>query len=274
MRAVISLFLILFVSTIAFGQNSLELKNHTPLQYSTIEDIPIPDGYKRIACSSSSFGSYLRTLPLKQNNNTVYLYNGQQKGNQKAQFAVVKMDVGKRDLQQCADAIMRLRAEYLFQENRKQEIHFNFVNGMQVDYVKYAAGNRMRVKGNKTKWVKTAKASNTYRTFRNYMNLIFSYAGTASLVKELKPVSSVKGIALGDVFIIGGSPGHAVIVVDVASNASGKKIFMLAQSYMPAQEIHVLRNPKLLNSPWYFLEDEQQLQTPEYWFRSSNLRRF
>ena len=61
---------------------------------------------------------------------------------------------------------------------------------------------------------------------------------------------------IGDVFIIGGSPGHAVIVVDMAVNPeTHEKVFLLAQSYMPAQQIQLLKNnndPDL--SPWYSQE--------------------
>ena len=64
--------------------------------------------------------------------------------------------------------------------------------------------------------------------------------------RYLKPGVSVPYTSLqpGDVFIKGGSPGHAVIVVDVAIyTQTGKKVFLLAQSYMPAQQIHILVNP-------------------------------
>ena len=70
------------------------------------------------------------------------LYNGSPKGNQSAHAAVFNVDVGNQDLQQCADAVMRLRAEYLFGKGRYEEIHFNFTNGFNADYVKYAEGNR------------------------------------------------------------------------------------------------------------------------------------
>jgi len=39
---------------------------------------------------------------------------------------------------------------------------------------------------------------------------------------------SIKNMNIGDVFIVGGSPGHAVIVVDMAVNSDGEKIFLLA----------------------------------------------
>ncbi len=80
---------------------------------------------------------------------------------------------------------------------------------------------------------------------------------------------------IGDVFIYGGTPGHAVIIVDMCENAKGEKFFMIAQSYMPAQEIHILKNkndPKL--SPWYPVNFGDALETPEWDFRKEELKRF
>jgi hypothetical protein len=77
----------------------------------------------------------------------------------------------------------------------------------------------------------------------------------------------------GDVFIKGGFPGHAMIVVDVAVNSYGKRLFMLAQSYMPAQDIHIVNN--LLEKeigPWYSLNDT--IITPEWIFYRSQLRKW
>ena len=72
-----------------------------------------PTGYTREVCDEHSFAAYLRQLPLLPKGSKVLLYNGQEKRNQAAAFAVVDMEIGNRDLQQCADAVMRLRAEYL-----------------------------------------------------------------------------------------------------------------------------------------------------------------
>lgn len=107
------------------------------------------------------------------------------------------------------------------------------------------------------------------------MNYIFAYANTASLRRELTKVSDIKNIQVGDVFIQQGNPfGHAIIVVDVAKNEHDEKIFMLAQSYMPAQETQILVNKKNAQlSPWYKVK-EGTLHTPEWTFESTDLRRF
>jgi hypothetical protein len=63
------------------------------------------------------------------------------------------------------------------------------------------------------------------------------------LEKELKPADP-NDLQIGDIFIQGGFPGHAVVVVDVALNTdNGQQVFLLAQSYMPAQDIQILQNP-------------------------------
>lgn len=238
--------------------------------------IRVPDGFERQPAPEGSFAGWLRGIPLKAGRPQVKLYNGEEKGNQTAHHAVIDMDVGKRDLQQCADAVMRLRAEYLFSAKKTSDIHFNFTSGDKCDWDRWRQGYRPKISGNKVSWNKSSQPSNTHKNFRAYLNMVYNYAGTASLEKELKKVPSVNEIKAGDVFIYGGFPGHAVLVMDVAVNPSnGKKAFLIAQSYMPAQEMHVLVNPIDSDmSPWYPAEFVGDLQTPEWTFSQNQLRRF
>ncbi|WP_196892926.1 DUF4846 domain-containing protein [Aureivirga marina] len=235
-----------------------------------------PEGFERIVVQKNSFGDYLQNLPLKLANAIVKYYDGSFKWNKNVYEAVVDLEIGKKNLHQCADAVMRLRAEYLWNQKKYDSIHFNFTNGFRVDYKKWMEGNRIAIKGNKTWWKKSAKPSNSYKSFWKYMEIVFSYAGTASLSKELKSIP-LKDLKIGDVFIQGGFPGHAIIVVDVAINSQTKeKIFMLAQSYMPAQETQILKNlNNTENSPWYSLDKiENKLSTPEWTFYKKDLKRF
>jgi hypothetical protein len=233
-----------------------------------------PSGYVRQQLADNTFGSYLRSLPLKSIESKVLLFNGQEKARQVAE-GVVDMEIGTRDLQQCADACIRLRAEYLFRQKRYEDIHFNFTNGWRADYIRWRDGYRISVNGNKCEWKKVAGVDISYSSFRKYLDKVFSYAGTLSLSKEMKQ-TIITEINPGDVFIEGGSPGHAVIVVDVAINQkTGDKIFMLAQSYMPAQEIHILKNFNETSiSPWYRVNENKDLKTPEWFFRNTSLKKF
>ncbi len=234
--------------------------------------IPPPPGFERTPVAPHSFAAWLRALPLKSADAPVRLYNGAPKARQDVHAAVVDIDTGSKDLQQCADAAMRLRAEWLFASGQQDKIAFNFTGGGRVPFKRYAKGERPDAEGHS--WKATAKPDASYGAFRKYMDLVFAYAGTASLEKELKPVAP-SDIQIGDVFIKGGFPGHAVFVIDMAENSVTKsKRFLLVQSYMPAQDIHVLKNPENGNgSPWYAVPDDK-LVTPEWTFAAGSLRRW
>jgi len=196
-----------------------------------------PGGYQRAANTGNGFAEYLRHLQLKPTGTPTKTYQGNIAGTNEYTAAVIDMSIGKQDLQQCADAVMRLRAEYLYHEKKYNKIAFNFTSGFKCDYIHYAKGYRY-VKG---KWVLKSGENFTYTGFLNYMNLVFAYAGTLSLEKELIKVEKIADLQTGDVFIHGGSPGHCFIIMDVAENAVHQKRFLLAQSFMPAQDIQVLQ---------------------------------
>jgi Domain of unknown function (4846) len=241
----------------------------------TIKDrFIVPSGYIRTNEKANSFQNYLRNLPLKPLNSLVTYYNGAKKENDNIYDAVIDLPIGNKDLHQCADAVMRLRADYFYTQKKFDSIHFNFTNGFTVNFSKWIQGYRIAVKGNHTYWVKIEIPNSNYESYWKYMEQIFQYAGTASLAKELTaiPISKMK---IGDVFIKGGFPGHAVIVVDMAVNNKGKKIFLLAQSYMPAQELQILKNPNnSTQSPWFNEDFGDILETPEWVFKKAELKRF
>lgn len=242
----------------------------------TIEDrFNPPIGYKRNAISDNSFQQYLRRLPLKPINSKVTYFDGRLKNNNGVYEAVVDLEIGKKDLHQCADAIIRLRAEYLWNKKEYDSIHFNFTNGFRVDYKEWMNGKRINVNGNSTSWTQREDASNSYESFWRYLETIFTYSGTLSLSNELISINT-NDLQIGDIFIQGGSPGHAIIVVDKAINYyTGEIIFLLAQSFMPAQEIQILINPNNKSiSPWYSYDFGDKLQTPEWTFNRNDLKRF
>jgi hypothetical protein len=218
----------------------------------TIGSIPLPAGYRRVDVPPGSFGAWLRRLRLRDDR-TVYLYNGQPKRNQSAQYAVLDIPVGDKDLQQCADAVMRMRAEYLRDMGRMDEIVFydNLSRAYRPGRVTDRAG------------------------FDRYMEKVFMWCGTLSLERQLHPLGDDEEVLPGDVFIKGGSPGHAVMVMDVAAGTAGRRIFLLAQSYMPAQDIHILLDPaKDASNPWYSLSVTGPLHTPEWTFLPGQRRRW
>lgn len=233
--------------------------NHLPAEFVNKESvpasvglIPVPKGFIRPVYPANSFAFWLRGLLLKTDK-TVYLFNGQLKKNQAAQFAVLDMPRSTTGLQQCADVIMRLRAEYLFLQKRYNEIRFTDFEGRLYD------------------WTKGADR----KGFEKYLDLVFGWCGSASLEKQLNTVPDFNSIEPGDVLIRGGFPGHAVIVADLAINTKGEECYLLIQGYQPAQDIHILINPMDPElSPWYPVSGSDTVYTPEWVFYKSQLRRW
>lgn len=238
-----------------------------------LTDIAPPPGFRRSPVAAGGFAEWLRGLPLHPEGTPVRIYDGALKDNQAAQIAVIDMDVGQKDHQQCADAVMRLRAEYLFSVGRGDDVSFKASNGSDMPWKLWKAGKRPHVSGQRMDWKSGAAAGDSWKSFRNYLDFVFVYAGSWSLQKQLRPVPTLEFVQSGDVIINGGFPGHAVIVVDVVENATGERMFLLAQSYMPAQDVHVLRNPAA-PTPWYPAKSAPSLQTPEWLFSPIRLMRF
>lgn len=235
-----------------------------------VERFDVPFGFTRVKPEEESFGYYLQNLPLKPDGTRVKYYDGREKIKD-VYLAVVDFSLGDRDLQQCADGVIRLRAEYLYAKERYDEIHFNFVSGFNAEFSKWAEGNGISVKGNKVSWNLNNNNNSSYDSFQKYLNMVYAYASTLSLEKELIEKHFSK-LDIGDVFIQGGSPGHCVIVVDMAVNeTTGEKLFMLAQSYMPAQDIQILIGDSQ-DSPWFSSNIEDTLKTPEWTFEVSDLK--
>ncbi|MCS4163305.1 DUF4846 domain-containing protein [Sphingobacterium sp. BIGb0116] len=218
--------------------------------------ILLPEGFKRPTYRVEEFGHFLENLPLYPIDQEVHYYNGKIKPRNNIYNSVVKLDIGKRDLHQCADAVMRLRADYLYQQKRYKDIKFNFLSDSKPRaYTSYAKGDY------------------SYPTYWKYLEYVFAYANTASLHDELPSVKTTQEVKIGDTFIQKGSPiGHAIIVIDLAKDSTGKTIVLLAQSYMPAQEIQILNNwDNSTLSPWYDI-DQDIIKTPEWTFYPKNLK--
>ena len=114
---------ILFSSSLIFSQQINQSGKNI------LERFIPPKNYERVEISENSFGSFLRTFPLKKYGSPVLLYNGQVKRNN-VHVSVFNMPLLNVDLIQCADAVIKLRAEYLYNQKRYSEIQFHITNGI------------------------------------------------------------------------------------------------------------------------------------------------
>lgn len=243
--------------------DSSSMKQRSALRQSKPQLVPArfaPDSWRH----------FLQHLPLK--NGPIVDYKGRIIPDQAKHVAIVDFDIGEGDLQQCADALIRLRAEYLFAQKAYNKIGFHFSSGHYYSWNDYCRGLRPVVRGSQLRFTTVSSCPQTYGSLRKYLNIVFSYAGTASLYKELKPCNS---FAVGTVIITPGYPGHCSIIIDEARNDKGEKIFKLAESFMPAQSIYILQNPYESEAGgWYRLKKTNTIHTASYTFRQYALRTF
>ena len=237
--------------------------------------ILIPNNFKRTVYSEGSFQEYLRNYKLLPSGSKVINYNKEPYFYQKGHVGVLDISVPENGLQQCADALMRIRAEYLWDTGQKDKIGFNFTSGDHCSWSMYSKGFRPKVNGNNVSFHRTASEDTSKNNFYRYLNLIFMYSGTQSLFDELDQINSISELQIGDLLIYPGSPGHVIMIIDEIINSNGDKLFIFAQGNTPAQSVHILKNPNNLRmSPWYDVDIGEYLEISTYYFNEVKFIRF
>lgn len=122
------------------------------------QSVPPPEGFRRIPVKPSSFGDWLRHLPVLPGRPPVKLHSGALKTNQDAHHRIFDIDVGPRDLQQCADAVIRLFAEYQWATGRAHQVCFRYTSGHPVPWTRWRRGQRPQIRGDKVSWASRGPA--------------------------------------------------------------------------------------------------------------------
>lgn len=205
----------------------------------TVEQIAPPTGFARIPLEEGSFGDWLRGLPLEPVGTPVRLWDGSESLNQRWHERVVKLSLLSR-WQECADSVIRLRAEWAVQHGS-----FQF-HGETLRYGMSRSAFEQALKG------------------------LFVTTGTHNLERELARPTDLR---VGDVLVHGGSPGHAVLVMDEAVDPTGHRVVLIGNGFLPARSFYLVRTD---GSPWHRVED---LATglrvePGYSFTWQHVRRF
>jgi len=234
-----------------------------------------PEGFSRVAVEPGSFGEWLRGLPLRPKGAVVDYRGRVILAEDDARLAaVVALDEGRADLQQCADSILRLFAEWQWSRGKRDE-SFRAASGAAMPFSKWIAGERPEADGRKLVWKRAAKPSDRedHGAFRRYLDAVFTWANTGALARDAAK-TRVEELRPGDFFVLAGAPGHAVLVLDVASSKGGERRALLGQGYMPAQSFHVLRPSP--GEVWFKVDPSAEGVDTPFWpvpFPWSSLRR-
>jgi hypothetical protein len=226
----------------------------------------------RVAVAAGSFGAWLRGLPLTPPGSPVMTYKGKVLWAEHDSIAAVAaLDIGHADLQQCADSVIRLHAEWQWSRGRRDQ-NYRASSGTALPFARWARGERLVAEGNTLSWQQQGAAGSDHASFRRYLDGVFTWANTVSLARQAAPIG-VGALRPGDFVVMPGSPGHAVLVLDLATGPGGQRAALLGQGFMPAQSFHVLRASAA--SAWFPIDEASGgLKTP-FWetFPWSSLRR-
>jgi hypothetical protein len=243
-----------------------------------VERFAAPDGYVRVsggaAVADGGFGAFLRTLPLLPKGAPVLRYDGATVAAPWAK-AVVDINVGDKDLMQCADSAITLYANWRRARGTLKGLSFHATSGDVMPLDRFVAGDRVVVdkKGLRFSPSRTPPALKDGAVvddavWKRFMETTYMYAGSISLAKDTTAVTG--DLQPGDLLVVGGSPGHVLVVLDVAVPvaAGTEPMLLLGQGFMPAQSFHVVG--------WYAPDADGTVTVPSWPkpFERTSRRRF
>ncbi len=236
--------------------------------------IHTPSGFKRVKAEEDSLVAFLRGYAMKEDGSPVLLYDGREKSRSDVAVAVFTLPLENEDLQQCADSVMRVWGEYYYQRGEYSKITFSLGGGFVANFQTWSEGDGIGIDDDRLFWKSNRQNDGSYESFKKFMRIVFAYSGTLNMAEDSRKINQEE-LQVGDIFIKGGSPGHVVMVVDICKDQDGRKAFLLAQGYMPAQEFHVINNPLHDDDPWYYVDEiVYPFRTAEYTFPEGSLRRY
>ena len=225
---------------------------------------PTPPGYRRVPVVKGSFGEWLRGLPLAAAGTPVVSHTGDTvfAGDDDYVAAVIAIDVGAGDLQQSADAVIRLNGEWLWASEQPNAITYKSTTKLDMPFSRWAKGQRLLAAGPNMGWVVKSKPKDpTYNDFRQYIDAVMLWSNNVSLAMRATHVEDPAQLAAGDFFLQTRGKGHAVLVLDVAQKPTGERVALLGQSLQsPAQSIHVMQLGKA--TAWFSLRPPNPVLTP------------
>ena len=239
---------------------SIILLNLGLAQAETVQEAyPPPSGSQTLR--ADAFGSWLQELEMLPQGSPILAYDGREIHHR---GRPIDLGLVRGDLQQCADSAIRLRAEWLKATNAPvSTLSFYATSGDPLPWQRFLDGERPYATNNRIHWRQESNPPG----WEEWLRAVFTWAGTRSLAAyETIPVTEPRA---GDLLVEPGSPGHAVVILNVATRGD-QLFFLLGEGYMPAQQFHVEHGP---HEGWWEWK-ETGLRLPAFHMGPDSLRRW
>ena len=236
--------------------------------------IASPEGFSRVDVVAGSFAAWLRDLPVAAGGAPVMTSRSEivVAGDDPTLAAVVMLQPHTRRLLSATNMMLRLRAEYAWSAGDLDSLGFHLACGHLSSWKAWTRGIRPLAAGRSVRFAKTGIQDDGRSNFCVYLETLFRFASSASLLDDTRPVRDAT-VAAGDVLLRIGRRAHAVMVLDIATDSRGRIRVLLGQGGRPAQTFHVLRDAG--GSPWFVIGQSRLIRLGRYGtFGMNQLRRW
>ncbi len=223
-----------------------------------IQDIPLSDStYQRLPVDAASFGQWLRQLVLKPPGSPVLSYKGKvhKSARDSTVAGVINLDIQGHKHEQCMDILIRLYAEYLWQNKLAAGLNLPLPGGIWISWAEWLSGLRPEFHGLQVRLKPAAVSDSSFQNYENYLRLVYSESHTQQFYHGLRRIDQ-QDLQIGDFIVSRGSKSHAVMIVDLARNKQGQLIALIGHGDTPACEFYLLNYR--INNPWFPLNFEQE----------------
>ena len=224
----------------------------------TIGEIPLPSAdYHRLPAGPGSFAAWLRQRPLKNKNLPVLDYRGRifKAAGDSVVAAVLDLDIKGRRLEQCMDILVRLYADYLWQNKQGKDLILPLPGGYWLTWADWKKGFRPIFKGIEVRLFLSAQADSGEMSYKKYLNTVFAESHTQQFYHAYKPITP-EMVAVGDFIVKKGTKGHAVLIADMAVNEHGDLIALVGNGDTPACQFFLINYKK--DEAWIPLDFERE----------------
>lgn len=214
--------------------------------------VPVPAGFDRVLLPAGSFGDWLRNLPVDDASSVVRESDGKtlMSADDPNLAATICLQPHTHALG-AAGMMVRLRAEHGWCSKTLDRASFHFTSGQRMSWRAWASGVRALTGDSGPHFELTGIADESRDSFCAWIETQLQFTSCASLLDDTRPVDDGT-IAAGDLLLREGHDAHALIVLDVCTNPSGRVAVLLGSGNTPAATFHVLRAPS--GSPWFVID--------------------
>lgn len=237
----------------------------------------VPDGYQRVAAETHSYASYLRNLQVLPDSARVLNFKGDPVSFWPDDVRVLDIAfLFPEDLEQCADMGLRLYSEHMWSQGRADELTFPLQNGQRISWAEWKQGRRLQLNETGTRHIhKVVAADDSRNSFNEFLRYLFYWTGSAGMKSGLKKVDESE-LRPGDMIIQneGGGMGHLSIILDMAQNTSGEKLYLIGNGWTPAQSFFIHKATAGNGDDYWFTIDGYRRHLSRFSFGPFNFRRF